>query len=140
MILESALLCLALNVFHESRGEPIAVQQAVAQVTMNRAKQDQNNVCKEVFRSHQFSWANKISKTDRKDVHKVVAQRIKKPNGQEWQRSLKIAEQAIQGNFYAKFKGATHFYNIKTDNPVWKHRLIHVARAGPFMLMKIRET
>ena len=140
MILETALICLALNIFHESRGEAIVVQQAVAQVTMNRAKQDPDRVCKEVFRPYQFSWANKLSKATKADPHKVVAKRIKKPEGKEWQRSLQIAQQALNGDLVTKFKGATHFYNVHTDNPKWKWRLHYIAQAGPFVLMKVRET
>ena len=140
MILETALICLSLNIYHESRGEPIVVQQAVAQVTMNRAQQDPQNVCKEVFRPYQFSWANKLSKETRTDPYKVVAKRVKKPEGKEWQRSLQIARQALNGDFIRKFKGATHFYNINTDNPKWKERLIYIAQAGPFILMKLKDT
>lgn len=39
-MIETAVLCLALNVFHEARGEPETGQWAVAQVTINRARHD----------------------------------------------------------------------------------------------------
>lgn len=56
MIPEAALLCLALNVYHEARGEPVEGQVAVALVTLNRAQRDPRRVCAEVFRPYQFSW------------------------------------------------------------------------------------
>ncbi|NIO43392.1 MAG: hypothetical protein GTO41_26515, partial [Burkholderiales bacterium] len=45
------LNCLALNVYHEARGEPMAGQYAVAEVTMNRvaSRRYPNTVCKVVF-------------------------------------------------------------------------------------------
>lgn len=51
MTLSEALLCLALNVYFEARGEPIIGQYAVAHVTLNRVKENNSTVCKEVYKS-----------------------------------------------------------------------------------------
>ncbi len=136
MIIESALLCLALNVYHESRGEAIFVQQAIAQVTMTRARQDRNKVCKEVFRPYQFSWANKLSKESKKNPMRIYAKRIKNPNGFEWKRAIMVAKQALAGKLPKTYAGATHFYNYNVVNPKWSKHLTYVAHAGPFILMK----
>jgi spore germination cell wall hydrolase CwlJ-like protein len=52
--------CLAMNVYHEARGEPVIGQIAVAQVTMNRVKHEYfpDNVCSVVWDEDQFSWTN----------------------------------------------------------------------------------
>lgn len=52
------LRCLALNIYHEARGEPIDGQLAVAIVTMNRVRSDKypNTVCRVVWQHRQFSW------------------------------------------------------------------------------------
>ena len=55
-MIEPAILCLALNVYHEARGEPIEGQIAVALVTLNRAKRNPNKVCEVVYKPNQFSW------------------------------------------------------------------------------------
>lgn len=47
---DAALLCLALNVWHESRGEDLAGQYAVAFVTINRAKESHADICEVVFK------------------------------------------------------------------------------------------
>lgn len=135
MILESALLCLALNVYHESRGQPEAVQQAVAQVTMNRAEQDQKKVCEVVFKPQQFSWANNLKKVDR-NPRAVIKRRNLNGDNKEWKESLVVARQALLGEFKSRIKDATHFYHAKTDNPRWKRRFIYIARIGPFIFMK----
>lgn len=43
--------------YHEARGEPFHGQVAVALVTLNRAKQE-NNICTEVYKKKQFSWTS----------------------------------------------------------------------------------
>lgn len=50
--------CLARNVYHEARGEPLEGQIAVAQVTLNRVAsgQFQSSICKTVYAPKQFSW------------------------------------------------------------------------------------
>ena len=61
-MIETALLCLALNVYFEARSEPIAGKIAVAEVTLNRvASQDYpNTICEVVLQENQngcsFSW------------------------------------------------------------------------------------
>ena len=60
-MIEAALLCLALNGYHEARGEPLEGQFAVAQVVLNRAGRDPAKVCDVVSRHAQFSWTLKSS-------------------------------------------------------------------------------
>jgi len=60
-MIEAALLCLALNLYHEARGEPLDGQFAVAMVTLNRAGRDPAKVCDVVAAPYQFSWTLKPS-------------------------------------------------------------------------------
>jgi hypothetical protein len=56
---QADIRCLATNIYHEARSEPIEGQIAVAQVTINRVKdkrQFANSVCGVVFEHAQFSW------------------------------------------------------------------------------------
>lgn len=52
------LKCLADNIFHESRGEPISGQVLVAKTVLNRvdSKGWPNDVCAVVYQPSQFSW------------------------------------------------------------------------------------
>ena len=78
MILESAVLCLALNIYHEARSEMIPGQYAVAQVTMNRAG-EKSNVCKTVVAKHQFSWTTKmLTKKGKRAVFRAKRNKGKK--------------------------------------------------------------
>lgn len=113
MILESAITCLALNVYHEARGEPIEGQMAVALVTINRARRNPANICREVYRHKQFSWTLKqdVSVTDKK----------------AYQRSLAVARNAWALKDFTG--GADHFHT--TDiSPPWASNLEYAGQWG----------
>ena len=57
-MLEGALLCLSMAIYHESRGEPILGQMAVAEVIMNRVadKRWPNTVCGVIKQPVQFEF------------------------------------------------------------------------------------
>ena len=59
-ILLNAIVCMALNVYHEGRNQTELGQVAIAQVTMERAQQQYKNVCTVVFEPAQFSWTNPL--------------------------------------------------------------------------------
>jgi len=56
MLAEAALICMAVNLFHEGRGEPILGQVAIIHTVRNRAQGKPENVCKVVYAHAQFSW------------------------------------------------------------------------------------
>lgn len=98
MILKAAVICLALNIYHEARGEPHNGQLAVAHVTINRAKKNKTTICKEVYRKNQFSWTRKkMIKIDK--------------SSKEWLDAKKTALEAL------RTKDTTHgslfFFNPK---------------------------
>ena len=61
-MIETALMCLALNIYFEARSEPIEGQIAIAEVTLNRVASTNypNDVCSVVLQENkdgcQFSW------------------------------------------------------------------------------------
>ena len=52
--------CLALNIYHEARGESLEGRLAVAAVTMNRVRDKRfpDRVCEGVWQPRQFSWTH----------------------------------------------------------------------------------
>ena len=56
MILEASIFCLAINIFQESRSEPLAGQLAVGFSTLNRVKAPNypNDVCSVVFQARYY--------------------------------------------------------------------------------------
>ena len=57
MIVE-AVMCLALNVYHEAKNQSLIGQIAVAQVVMNRVKDERypDNVCDVVYQGQYYKW------------------------------------------------------------------------------------
>lgn len=97
MDLSSALICLALNVYFEARGEPEAGKYAVAHVTLNRVRQKRSSVCKEVFRPRQFSW--------------TAHYRLPPKNDAAWKNALMIASRSQSTT--DPTRGSTYFFNPK---------------------------
>jgi N-acetylmuramoyl-L-alanine amidase len=117
-MIEAAVLCLALNVYQEARGEPQKGQFAVALVTMNRAQWNPKRVCTEVYKPHQFSW----TMTERRDV---------RPNlkSKEWKLAMKVASMTIRGQVLDITRGSTHFHAVYV-NPYWSKQYKLVASIG----------
>ena len=57
-MITEALMCLALNVYHEAKNQSLIGQIAVAQVVMNRVKDERypNTVCEVVEQGPTYSW------------------------------------------------------------------------------------
>lgn len=103
--------CLALNIYHESRGEVIEGQLAVAHVTMNRVNHDYfpDTVCDVVYQNKQFSW------TFLKKDHEPENQKL-------WNQALVIARDVMIGNTEDPTHGAT-FYHANYVNPSWAKKM-----------------
>lgn len=108
--LADELNCLALNIYHEARGEPPEGQEAVAAVTMNRVKDPNypSTVCAVVWQPLQFSWTLKkqLTPTDPK----------------AWDNAVRLASKVLKvGAKKAIVGGATHYYSTKylKEPPKW---------------------
>lgn len=109
-IKDQQVLCLAQNVYFESRGQPLAGQVAVAKVTLNRLEQGYARTICGVVKQRmvadvcQFSW---------------VCDSSRKPTGHDWRLAIGIAlATIIDGEEISDpTNGATHFHAtyIKPD-------------------------
>lgn len=121
MLLQSALLCLAMNVYYEARGEPVQGQMAVAYVTLNRSESSGRSVCREVVRASQFSWTK--SMTVRKTAYgEYLLQPRDRPTfeireSRSWMRALYVAAIA-SGTPRSQRPGWTNFH-AKSVSPKW---------------------
>lgn len=117
MLLATALTCLAMNIYHESRGENIAGQYAVALVTMNRAGHDRSQVCKQVLRRKQFSWTNTLVCNKR-----LVAAGTPK-DARAWKTALIIARTVLNGLPGDFTNGSTHYHTLAVT-PRWRKSML----------------
>ena len=112
-MLETAIACLALNVYHEARGEPVEGQYAVALVTINRARKNPQNVCREVYRHKQFSW--------------TLTPGLKVTDWKAYKRSVAVAKRAWALKDFTA--GADHFHTTDVSPP-WASNLEYAGQWG----------
>ena len=121
---ELALSCLALNIYHESKDEPIIGQYAVAYVTLNRVQEHRSTVCKEVFRNKQFSWANHALDQNGKLLSQFI------PSGKQWQQSRKIAKNVLNTRNNDFTMGAKWYHADYISKPEWANNMHFVGKYG----------
>lgn len=114
------LACLALNVYHEARGESLRGQAAVAHVTLNRARSARypDRICEVVTQGWsgvcQFSWYCD-GRSDRPSDMAAFA------------TALRVSLDAISGRKADPTGGATYFVARRIGQPDWTKRLKRTA-------------
>jgi len=103
--------CLADNLHYEARGESLAGIRAVASVVLNRvaSKRWPNSICRVVYQSKQFSWANDY----RARNPKLVAYT---------QKVQRVVVKAMAGRLKDNTRQATHYHTLAVY-PKWASRL-----------------
>lgn len=109
-----ALLCLALNAYHEARGEPFHGQVAVSQVVMRRAEYDPTKVCKVVRAPRQFSWTRHSPRVRDKAA---------------WGRAVQAAKMAMLASTVDHSRGADHYHAVRVS-PSWARSMWPVVQIG----------
>jgi spore germination cell wall hydrolase CwlJ-like protein len=124
---QADLMCLARNIYHESRGEPIAGQYAVAEVTLNRvdSRHFPDTVCEVVYEKRfdprrnrlvgAFSWTEFDS--------------VSEPIGIEWRRARRAAETIYDKQHEPTIPSAL-FYHADSIEPRWAKTKIRIAKIG----------
>ena len=117
-MLSTALMCLALNVYHETRSSPMSEGYAVSHVVLNRVSHDRwpDDICSVVKQGYskgkhrcQFSWYCD-GKPDTPYEKKA------------WALSQIIAKDVLDGTVPDNTGGATH-YHAHYVNPYWAKSL-----------------
>ena len=129
VLLKSALVCLALNIYHEARDQSTAGQLAVAQVTVNRvdSKHYPDTVCDVVYQKGKsicaFSWTcDGASDTPHEE--------------KAWDKSMMLAAMTLDdNNDIDVVNGATHYHTTEV-NPYWADSLKIVKQVGDNIFYK----
>ena len=135
MFLESAVLCMAINIYHEARGEMIPGQYGVAQVTLNRAKTPER-ICDTVLEKNQFSWTKALVTHER---GRPALKRKGYPNDEHaWWLANRIASYTINHRPSDITWGATH-YHATYVKPVWSTKLDRTKVMGRHVFYRLRD-
>lgn len=131
------LHCLAMNVYHESRSENLAGKYAVADVVMNRVRDDRypSDVCSVVYQAEtKPSWKDPdvlIPKRNRCQFSWYCDGKSDEPTEKDaWNESVLVAHQTInEGRMSGITEGATHYHTVYVD-PYWASSLTQIGHIG----------
>lgn len=127
-----SLECLALNGYHESRGETADQEVAAAAVVLNRLSvgfRGATTICEVIYTPKQFSWV---------EQHGVHIPDTENPiERRAWQRSLLIAKRMLDpdATFIDPSNGAQYYYNPSLVDWRYKHAYKQVAVLGSHRFM-----
>ena len=127
-----ALVCLALNIYHEARDQPFIGQVAVAQVVMNRVYDDRypDDVCGVVMQGPTYSWKPDFPVRHRCQFSWYCdGKSDKTPDEGAWQKAMMIAQGVHTGNLDDFVEGATH-YHATYVLPEWAESKTPVVQIG----------
>ena len=138
------LYCMALNIYHESRGDNIAGRFAVADVVLNRVQDPRypDTICEVVKEGP-------ISKWWKEEKNKEVPIRNRcqfswwcdgkddtPHQARAWRQSQEIAYHIVYNNqFRGITEGATH-YHATYVNPSWNRSMVEIGRIGEHIFYK----
>ena len=117
------LFCLAMAVFFEARDQPLAGQQAVAEVVMNRVESTRfpDTVCEVVFQHKQFSF-----------THDGLSDDYTKHTGNIFDRqAIDIAETIAESTLKGDRLGVTStHYHTTSVSTYWSNVYLKDGRVG----------
>jgi len=131
-MIAASVLCLAMNIYHESRGEPLAGQLAVGYSVMNRVedKRYPDTVCDVVKQAKYHGW----------DMNNPIRHKCQyswfcdglsdtPQDGKLMLESTILAQNIISGTVTDVSQGATH-YHATYVHPYWADELTTVLYVG----------
>lgn len=115
--LTAALTCLALNLYHEARGEGPEGMLAVGVVTLNRVAHPDwpDDVCAVVYQPSQFSWTRGNPP-------------VNEP--QAWRLAEAIAQEMLDGEADSPLDHTALFFHASSVQPRWASRMARLGRIG----------
>lgn len=103
--MNAIILCLAMNIYHEARGESFEGQIAVAEVVLTRMQDKRwpSTSCGVVWQPWQFSWTQEYERAE--------------ISPQPYHVAISAAQIALTGTVYAN--NADHYHTIDILPPDW---------------------
>lgn len=121
------MTCVALAIYHESRGLSDVSQFAVGSVVMNRSRLERypSNPCEVVWQRYAFSWTqNKYNK-------KIPME------PEAWEKAQRIAYNVYSDpDAFDPTMGATHFHDVKV-RPKWAKKGKNKTRIETHVFMRV---
>tara|TARA_R110002110_G_scaffold311740_1_gene525265 strand:+ start:1065 stop:1490 length:426 start_codon:yes stop_codon:yes gene_type:complete len=129
---ETALLCLALNIYHEARDQPVLGMQAVAEVVLNRVddKRFPDTVCEVVTQGPTYKWKRDFPVRHRCQFSWYCDGKSDRPkDNTAWAVSKAVANSVLETGSTGIAGYATHYHNIRV-RPNWSSTKILIGKIG----------
>lgn len=128
--------CLAMNVYHEARGEPQLGQLAVAMVTVNRVNSNRypDDICRVVY---QVNWSSVHQRYVAAFSWTLNPQDYMPKDSIAWHKAVEIAELVYRDEHSGKVsvKDAL-FFHADYVEPSWASQKMRVAKIGRHIFYK----
>ena len=137
-MIAEAIMCLALNVYHEARDQPFIGQVAVAQVVMNRVYDDRypDHPCEVVFQGPTYSWKPDFPVRHRCQFSWYCDGKSDKVYDEDaYKQALTIAHGVYYDNLDDFVEGATHYHAVYVL-PEWAESKTPVVQIGQHMFYR----
>ena len=130
--------CLAKNIYHEARGEPLLDRIRVSAVTIQTARKKGTTVCGEVYRKAVSKRTGKLTARYSWTLDPRVRHRVDDMDC--WRDAVEVAVLMLGGNDLGHdVHEATNFYSPSKVRPFWADAHQVVARGeGDFIFTKRR--
>ena len=137
-MIAEAIMCLALNIYHEARDQPFIGQVAVAQVVMNRVYDDRypDHPCEVVFQGPTYSWKPDFPVRRRCQFSWYCDGKSDKVYDEDaYRQALTIAHGVYYDDLDDFVEGATH-YHATYVLPEWAESKTPVVQIGQHMFYR----
>jgi len=127
-MIAEAIICMALNVYHEARNQSLVGQIAVAQVTVNRVNDSRypDTVCGVVKQSITYSSGDPVK--NKCQFSWYCDGKSDKPKDEDsYYTALHIAKRMLEGNLIDFTEGATH-YHATYLRPDWAETKTYITQ------------
>lgn len=137
-MISAAVMCLAMNIYHEARGEPLAGQLAVGFSTMNRvaSKRYPDTVCGVVHQAKYHGW-DMVNPIKHRCQYSWFCDGLSDnpQDGKAMLESVLISKHIFAETITDISEGATH-YHARYVNPYWADDMTVVLEIGQHIFYK----
>ena len=133
-----SMMCMAVAIYFEARGEPLEGQIAVGQVIMNRVEDPRypDDVCSVVYEADHYSLNPRIPIRNRCQFSFYCDGKSDNPAQQiKFEECVLVAKAVLYGNLKDVTYGATHYHSTKVQ-PNWAEEDKQVRRIAKHIFYK----
>ena len=126
MLIVSAQLCMAINLYKECRGTSDKECQLINRVVINRMQQSNQDACSVIFEKNQFSWTKKTPKKLQFENYQEMTSYYKIYEADQLARAFDNVDKSQNDNssIQTTASNMTHYADRSLHNqPKWAHRM-----------------